>query len=130
MGQAQGGCRCGAVRMIASGAPYRVGVCHCLDCRKFHGAPFCVAAICADAAVLVTGATQHIDNRHFCPTCGSPVFSRSDDEIEISLGCFDEPDRFVPNCEIWTIRRESWLPPFPNMRRYERNRTGGARSEP
>lgn len=29
---------CGAVRLVASGRPYRVGLCHCLDCRKHHGA--------------------------------------------------------------------------------------------
>ena len=29
-----GGCLCGSVRIVASGRPYRVGVCHCLDCRK------------------------------------------------------------------------------------------------
>ena len=33
-----GGCLCGDVRIVASGLPYRVGVCHCLDCRKHHGA--------------------------------------------------------------------------------------------
>src|SRR5688572_17043216 len=34
-----GGCLCGNVRIVASGLPYRVGLCHCLDCRKHHGAP-------------------------------------------------------------------------------------------
>ena len=35
-----GGCLCGDVRLRASGEPYRVGICHCLDCRKHHGALF------------------------------------------------------------------------------------------
>jgi hypothetical protein len=35
-----GGCLCGNVRIVASGLPYRVGLCHCLDCRKHHGALF------------------------------------------------------------------------------------------
>jgi hypothetical protein len=40
-----GGCLCGSVRIVASGRPYRVGVCHCLDCRKHHGALFHGSAI-------------------------------------------------------------------------------------
>ena len=40
-----GGYLCGSVRIVASGRPYRVGVCHCLDCRKHHGALFHASAI-------------------------------------------------------------------------------------
>jgi hypothetical protein len=29
-----GGCACGKVRFEVRGEPYRVGVCHCLTCRK------------------------------------------------------------------------------------------------
>ncbi|MEJ7604453.1 MAG: hypothetical protein WKG01_41745 [Kofleriaceae bacterium] len=38
-------CRCGDVRIVASGRPYRVGICHCLDCRKQHAALFHASAI-------------------------------------------------------------------------------------
>ncbi len=40
-----GGCLCGTVKIEASGRPYRVGLCHCLDCRKHHGALFNASAI-------------------------------------------------------------------------------------
>ncbi len=36
MDRVTGGCLCGNVRIVAQGAPYRVGLCHCLDCRKHH----------------------------------------------------------------------------------------------
>ncbi|HEX8606401.1 MAG TPA: GFA family protein, partial [Pseudoduganella sp.] len=62
--------------------------------------------------------------RFFCPRCGSSVFSRSADEIEINLGSLDAPDQFRPTYELWTIRRESWLPPFPLARHYDRDRDG------
>src|SRR5262245_53660992 len=48
-----GGCRCGSVRIGASGRPYRVGVCHCLDCRKLHGALFHASAIFPQDAVTM-----------------------------------------------------------------------------
>ena len=45
MEQVSGGCLCGKVRIVARGLPYRVGLCHCLDCRKHHGALFHASAI-------------------------------------------------------------------------------------
>ena len=50
-----GGCLCGDVRFATSGAPYRVGLCHCLDCRKHHGALFAASAIFPEGAVEVEG---------------------------------------------------------------------------
>ncbi len=118
----EGGCLCGAVRIAATGSPLRVGVCHCLDCRKHHGALFHASAIFPAEAVSVVGETQDYFGRNFCPTCGSSVFSRSGEEIEVHLGTLDAPDRFKPTYELWTIRRESWLPPFPVAERFERDR--------
>ena len=48
-----GGCLCGTVRCVATGAPYRVGICHCLDCRKHHGALFHASAIFPEDAVTI-----------------------------------------------------------------------------
>ena len=125
-----GGCLCGDVRIVATGEPYRVGLCHCLDCRKHHGALFFAAAIFPEAAVTVEGETRHYDHRHFCPRCGSSVFSRYRDEIEVHLGTLDAPDQLVPSYECWTVRRESWLPAFPLDAHYEHDRESTGRSEP
>ncbi len=129
MDQFTGGCLCGSVRIVASGQPYRVGLCHCLDCRKHHGALFYAAAIFPQAAVSVTGETSEYAGRHFCPRCGSSVFARSADEIEVSLGALDAPDQLRPTYESWTLRREAWLPAFPLAHRYARDRDGSGREE-
>jgi hypothetical protein len=125
-----GGCLCGAVRMTLSGEPYRVGLCHCLDCRKHHGAVFSASAMFPADAVTISGETTEYRGRHFCPACGSSLFALTDDEIEVHLGCLDAPSRFRPTYESWIIRREEWLPPFDLARRYEQNREGTGRSEP
>jgi hypothetical protein len=117
-----GGCLCGGVRIVASGRPDRVGLCHCLDCRKHHGALFFAAAIFPEGAVTIAGETAVYDGRHFCPRCGSSVFARIGDEIDVHLGTLDEPGRLIPSYELWTVRREAWLPPFPIAERHERNR--------
>jgi hypothetical protein len=124
-----GGCLCGDVRIEATGQPYRVGICHCLDCRKHHGSLFGASAIFPEEAVTIEGETGEYAGRHFCPRCGSSVFGRSGDEVEVNLGALDAPDQLGPTYELWTIRRESWLPPFPTTRRYERDRVGTGRSE-
>jgi len=122
-------CLCGDVRITTSGAPYRTGICHCLDCRKHSGSLFQTFAIFPADAVTVTGETREYSTRHFCPRCGSSVFSRSGDEIELHLGAFDAPDAFTPTYELWTLRRESSLPPFPLKHSYVRNRKATSRSE-
>ncbi|MGD9885191.1 MAG: GFA family protein [Reyranella sp.] len=124
-----GGCLCGNVRFVASGRPYRVGLCHCLDCRKHHGALFHASAIFPQDAVTIEGETRDYAGRSFCPRCGAPVFGRSGDEIGVNLGSLDAPDQLTPTYELWTVRRESWLPPFPLARRYERNRDATSRFE-
>ena len=123
------GCLCGAVRITARGRPRRVGICHCLDCRKHHGALFYAAAVFPEEAVSVTGETHAYEGRHFCPRCGSSVFARTDDEIELHLGALDAPDQLVPEYELWTWRRESWLPEFAQMQRFAGNREDGQSEE-
>lgn len=125
-----GGCLCGAVRLKTKGAPFRVGICHCLDCRKHHGAIFHTFAVFPAEAVEITGAVAAYSNRHFCPACGSSLFGRTGDEIEIYIGCLDAPSQVKPTYENWIIRREDWLPPFDVARRYSRDREGAGRTEP
>jgi hypothetical protein len=123
-----GGCLCGDVRFVAAGPPYRVGLCHCLDCRKHHGAVFHASAIFPEEAVTIEGETRDYAGRFFCPHCGSSVFARTGHEIEVSLGSLDAPNQLMPTYESWTIRRESWLPRFPFEKRFERDREAKGRS--
>jgi hypothetical protein len=136
---ATGGCACGAVRFSAEGEPWRVGLCHCLDCRKQHGTPFSSSAVFPAERVELTGdepdayATSAKGRRHFCRRCGSPVFWREEgsDEVELFLGAFDEVGQFAPTYESWVLRREPWLPAISSVvRRYDRNRAGPQRTEP
>jgi hypothetical protein len=100
-----------------------------MDCRKHHGALFHASAIFPQEAVTISGELGDYEGRCFCPRCGSSVFSRSGDEVEINLGSLDAPDQFEPTYELWTIRREAWLPPFPLARHFERDQTSPGRTE-
>lgn len=111
----RGGCNCGAVRLEARGKPLRVGLCHCLTCRKQTGSAFMAYAVWDTGQVTVTGDTRSwgetTDDRNFCPKCGSGVFAAEEGnaEIEVRLGCLDEaPTDLTPSYELWVPRREHW----------------------
>jgi len=134
----KGGCACGKVSVEARGEPYRVGVCHCLTCRKLHSMPFSFYAVFPPDAVTITGkvdvfASSEHGRRYFCPACGSQVYSHYSraDEIYVYPGSFDETGLWQPTYELWTIRRDPWLPGFPSIiSRYTRKigRNGAGRS--
>jgi hypothetical protein len=133
-------CACGQIELHASGEPRRVGLCHCLDCRKLHSAPISAFAIFSRSSVALTGpewgplphdALRTFQRRPgernaFCARCGSRVFGVVDcsDEIELFLGAFDEPNVFTPTYELWTVRRERWIGDLPTVtRHFEHDRT-------
>ena len=82
-----------------------------------------------EGAVTVEGETRDYAGRHFCPRCGSSVFARSGDEIEVHLGALDAPGQLTPTYENWVVRREAWLPAFPGTRRFAHDREGEGRFE-
>ena len=131
-----GGCACGAVRYVVDGGPLRVGLCHCLTCRKRHGAPFNAFAAFRVERVRINGETVAWEDpqhglSHGCATCGAPLFwtvrGEGDGEIEIHLGGLDDTGQFTPQYEVWVKRREPWLPPL-NIPQYVENRPVGIAS--
>mgnify|MGYP000603762930 CR=1 FL=1 len=112
-----GGCACGAVRFEAIDKPLRVGLCHCLTCRKHHGAAFNPFVVFPFEAVFIAGglrswrSSEH-STRLSCEVCSSPICQQEDDsgEIELHGGSFDETSLFPPEYENWTLHREDWLP--------------------
>ena len=125
-----GGCCCGKVRFAVRGEPVRVGLCHCLDCRKLHGAPFMAFAVFERDAVTSTGEMGRFESqpgydRFFCASCGSPVMGadRGTSELEVYHGSFDEAGLWPPSYELWTVRREPWLGEVASLREHHpRNR--------
>ena len=122
MGHSTGSCLCGQIELTIKGSPLRVGLCHCMDCRKHHGALFYAAAIFEEEDITINGETAAYQGRHFCKKCGSSVFARTGGEIEVHLGILDAPNQFLPDYECWTKRRETWLPDFPTKRCYIKDR--------
>lgn len=126
-----GGCICGQVRYELDGEPVRVGLCHCETCRKFTGSAFSHYGVWSRGKVRISGETGcwavRAGGDRFCRTCGAALFTWVDgeDEIEVKLGTLDSPPNGLePQYELWTIRREPWLPPRESAEQWERDRTG------
>jgi len=110
----RGGCSCGAVRFELRGEPTRVGVCHCLECRKATGAVSMAYADFPLSAFTRHGEASEYLGRSFCARCGSRLFHLKPGEVEILLGALDDaPGDLVPAREGWIQRRERWVVPLP-----------------
>jgi hypothetical protein len=70
----------------------------------------------------MTGELQTYERRSFCPNCGSRLFYLYDEGVEIFLGSLDQaPNHIKPMVEVWTIRREHWLPTVPGVTSHNEN---------
>ena len=122
----QAGCLCGAVRIRVRDLPLRVGLCHCMTCRKETGGPFKHFAVFRAEDAEVSGDTRAWAApggapRHFCPACGSRLFTLEGAEFLLNAGAIDQPGQLSPGYEGYAPRREPWLPDL-GLTRYEANR--------
>jgi hypothetical protein len=99
---ASGRCLCGAVRYEVDGQLRDVSVCHCVECRRWHGHVGAYTAAPRDALrVVAEGGLRWIDSpesdaharRGFCGECGSSLFWDAPDRptISIAAGTLDPP---------------------------------------
>ncbi|WP_390890616.1 GFA family protein [Rhizobium laguerreae] len=117
-----GGCLCGRVRYEVRGEPYVSGLCHCATCRKLTGSAYSSTANWHQPQFHMTGEVQTYERRQFCSLCGSRLFFLFDGGVEVFLGTLDQaPYDIKPMLEVWTIRREPWLPPVPGIASHAEN---------
>lgn len=128
-----GGCLCGAVRYEAAGKPLVAAHCYCIDCRKSSGTGHCTHVVVPAAAFSLSGEVRHYDHpadsgnvvrRHFCPTCGSPLYSTNaagGELVFLRASSLDDPDNVTPGASVYASRAPRWdpvdpaLPAFPEM---------------
>mgnify|MGYP001557261300 CR=1 FL=1 len=118
-----GSCLCAGVRFSVSGAPLRTGLCHCKDCRKAGGSIYSAFAVWPREALETKGLVSTYGTRSFCPTCGGRVATVYDNEAEVPIGSLDvAPTDLVPEYELWTSRRETWLHALPGTELFDQYR--------
>jgi hypothetical protein len=98
---ATGRCLCGAVRYRVDGPLRDVLICHCQECRRWHGhVSACTAARREDLVLLDAAGLRWIDSprsdararRGFCARCGSSLFWDAPDRptVSVAAGTLDE----------------------------------------
>lgn len=133
MSDLTGGCLCGAVRYEGHAEPMVTGHCYCEDCRRSSGTTHCTHAMLPAATVTFTGATSVYDrpadsgnvvSRHFCPACGSPIYSTNAGMpgfVFLRASSLDDPGQVTPQMSVYASRAPAWdildgaLPAFPLM---------------
>jgi hypothetical protein len=126
----RGGCLCGAVRYEATGEPYNITHCHCLDCRRISGAPFVTWASFRRSDVHFTaeqpGEYQWAGRlRSFCPHCGTPLTFMMEpdaDEIDVTVCSFDHPETVSPADHTWVEDRLPWIRLADELPAYQQTR--------
>jgi hypothetical protein len=109
----EGGCLCGAVRYRVRAPLSAVLLCHCGQCRRWHGhvgawtsAPRAAVTITGEAALAWYQSSPGV-LRGFCTGCGSSLFWRRADgaELDIAAGTLDQPTGLATAAHIWVDSR-------------------------
>ena len=104
-----GGCHCGNIKFEAEVDPALVNICHCTDCQQLTGTAYRVNVRVKKQDIKLTGNVKHYvktaesgarRKQGFCPECGTPVYSTTDDA-----------DPQVFGLRVGTVRQRALLPP-------------------
>ena len=127
-----GSCLCGHVKITYDGAVGPAAYCHCIDCRKCTGSAFNVSVAFSLEGFEVTAGTpakftKRADSgneltRHFCPECGSPIYTSSPrhaDRVYVKAGILNDPGLVRPSYQSWTRSAVHWAKIDPDIQTFE-----------
>ncbi len=116
----RGSCLCGAVTYEVDRLEPHMAQCHCIMCRKFHGAArstFGEAKLenfrwTSGEGLLESYVATNGTTRRFCRTCGSSMTfapsSGGEGLVEFSLGTLDTDIAERPDAHVFMDFRANW----------------------
>jgi hypothetical protein len=125
-----GKCLCGAVQVKIHGAISDIIHCHCSLCRKNSGTAYATNGFIQAADLEITLGKNSLSsyafkpgkNRHFCTTCGSPVYSSNEQDpsrYRLRLGILDSDIVERPMSHNFVSSKANWEELDANLPRYE-----------
>lgn len=134
---AEGGCRCGEVRLRIAAPPLLTMACHCRGCQRMTASAFSLSvAVPAEGFAVTAGEPVigglHGPSRHYhCPRCKSWLFTRPEGMdwfVNVRATMLDAPGSWAePFVETYTDEKLGWattparhsFATLPPMERYE-----------
>jgi hypothetical protein len=145
--EADGGCRCGRVRLRLTGDPLFTSACHCTGCQRMTASAFALSSGYPSNRFQILEGDPVIGGMHggarhyFCGYCMSWLFTRPegmDDFVNVRTTMLDEVPAEPPFLETYTSAKLPWattgathsFETFPPMDRFQQlmddfARTGG-----
>ncbi len=125
-----GKCLCGAVQVQISGEISDIIHCHCSLCRKSTGTAYATNGfvktdefkIISTPNALSTFSFKPGRERHFCQSCGSPVYSSNAQDstrIRIRLGLIDSDIPQKPLSHNFVSSKANWDDLDADLPRYD-----------
>jgi len=125
-----GRCLCGAVRYEVDGPLRDVMICHCSECRRWHGHVCAATAVRREHLRLVaerglrwieSPASAAHARRGFCGECGSSLFWSAPDRdtISIAAGTLDPPTGLRVVAQEYVADAGDYYEIDPVLRRFE-----------
>lgn len=114
-----GKCLCGKVEIKIIGEISDIIHCHCSLCRKSSGTAFATNGFINSKEFEITSGKNNLSkfsfkpgqNRHFCISCGSPVYSSNEQDparYRIRLGVLDSDITERPISHNFVSSKANW----------------------
>jgi hypothetical protein len=129
-----GSCFCGAIAAEMRGEPFWVCYDHDDDCRRAIGSPLTIwVGYRPNQFRLIRGTPKSFSktkgvSRTFCPECGTSISyldAGLPDELYVTIGFLDSPERFQPQAHAyWRMKLPcvAFSDDLPRIKSYSRQR--------
>ena len=129
-----GACFCGAIAAEMRGEPFWICYDHDDDCRRAIGSPLNIwVGYRPNQFRLTRGAPRSFSKtkgvtRTFCPDCGTSIGYADEglrDELYVTIGFLDNPERFEPQAHAYWAMKLPWVAfadGLPRLDGYSRRR--------
>ncbi|MEW6989772.1 GFA family protein [Colwelliaceae bacterium 6441] len=125
-----GACLCGQVQVKITGKISDIIHCHCSLCRKNSGTAYATNGFVNANEFEITQGENKLSTfsfkqgryRHFCSSCGSPIYSANDEDssrFRLRLGLIDSDIEERPMSHNFVSSKASWDDLDADLPRYD-----------